>query len=205
MDNCKIIKTRDIFTIKYKNNNYVFVGSATDKFNSIFDNLNSNKKISNKNHELLKTYYKNSKPIKKLSFPVFYQNKDLNNFYKNTDVLISILPATLKTYNFITKDSLKLMKKRALLINVGRGSSINEKDLINHLIKNKFFYASLDVFKEEPLPKKHPFWSLQNVTVTPHIASMTVIISAVHHMYNKYKEFKKNKKFQSDVDYKKGY
>jgi len=149
--------------------------------------------------------YKNSKPIRKLSFPVFYQNKDLNNFYKNTDVLISILPATLKTYNFITKDSLKLMKKRALLINVGRGSSINEKDLINHLIKNKFFYASLDVFKEEPLPKKHPFWSLQNVTVTPHIASLTVIISAVHHMYKKYKEFKKNKKFQSDVDYKKGY
>ena len=97
------------------------------------------------------------------------------------------------------------MKKRALLINVGRGLTINERDLINHLIKNKFFYASLDVFKEEPLPKKHPFWDLSNVTVTPHVASLTVINSAVNHMHKKYKELQKSKKIKSDVDLKKGY
>lgn len=149
--------------------------------------------------------YKYSKPIKKLTFPVFYQKKDLNKIIKSSNILISLLPMTSKTYNFINKNLLKLMKKKALLINVGRGSSVNEKDLIHHLMKNKSFYASLDVFKEEPLPKNHLFWRLSNVTITPHIASMTVINSAVNHMYEKYKEFKKNKKFKSDVDLKKGY
>ena len=149
--------------------------------------------------------YKYSKPIKKLAFPVFYQKKDLPKFFKNSDVIVSILPATPKTYDFINERLLKFMKKKALLVNVGRGSSINEKDLINHLMKNKYFYASLDVFKKEPLARKHPFWNLQNVTVTPHIASLTVINSAVHFMYKKYREFQKNKKFRSDVNYKKGY
>ena len=78
------------------------------------------------------------------------------------------------------------MKKRSLLINVGRGSSVNEKDLIHHLMKNKLFSASLDVFKEEPLPKKHPFWRLPNVTITPHVASLTVINSAVQYMYKRF-------------------
>ena len=149
--------------------------------------------------------YKYSKPIKKLTFPVFYQKKDLKKFIKNSDILVSILPATPKTYNFINKNILKSTKKRALLINVGRGSSVNEKDLIYHLMKNKFFYASLDVFKEEPLPKKHPFWHLSNVTITPHVASLTIINSAVNYMYKKYKELQKNKKFKSNVILKKGY
>ena len=149
--------------------------------------------------------YKYSKPIKKLTFPVFYQKKDLKKFVKNSDILVSVLPMTTKTNNFINENLLKSMKKRVLLINVGRGSTVNEKDLINHLMKNNLFYASLDVFKEEPLPKKHPFWRLPNVTITPHVASLTVINSAVNHMYKKYKELKKNKKLRSDVDLKKGY
>ena len=149
--------------------------------------------------------YKYSKPIKKLTFPVFYQKKDLKKFVKNSDILVSVLPMTTKTNNFINENLLKSMKKRVLLINVGRGSTVNEKDLINHLMKNNLFYASLDVFKKEPLPKKHPFWRLPNVTITPHVASLTVINSAVNHMYKKYKELKKNKKLRSDVDLKKGY
>ena len=149
--------------------------------------------------------YKYSKPIKKLAFPVFYQKKDLKKFVKNSDILVSVLPSTLKTYNFINKNLLNIMKKRALLINVGRGSSINEKDLVKHLMKNKNFYASLDVFKKEPLPKKHPFWKLPNVIVTPHVASLTVINSAVDYMYKKYQVFKKNNKFRSNIDLIKGY
>ena len=149
--------------------------------------------------------YKFSKPIKKLAFPVFYQEKDLIKILKNSNILVSVLPTTPTTYYFINKNLLKLMKKKALLINVGRGSSVNEKDLIHHLMKNKLFYASLDVFKEEPLPKNHPFWRLSNVTITPHVASLTLINSAVNYMYKKYKEFKKNKRFKGDVDLKKGY
>ena len=97
------------------------------------------------------------------------------------------------------------MKKKVLFINVGRGSAINEKDLIFYLKKNKQFQASLDVFNVEPLPKKHPFWKLPNVTITPHVASLTGIESAINQIYTKIKKFKKNKKIKSDVDLIKGY
>ena len=73
------------------------------------------------------------------------------------------------------------------------------------MLKNKLFYASLDVFKKEPLPKNNPLWKIPNVTITPHVASITVIHSAIEYMYERFKDFKKNKKFKSDVDLKKGY
>ena len=149
--------------------------------------------------------YKNSKPKKKFQFPIFFQKRDLSKFIKKSDIIVSILPDTLRTNNFINKDFFKLMKKKSLLINVGRGNTINEKDLINHLRKNKDFQVSLDVFKREPLPKNHPFWRLSNVTITPHIAGLTVIESAVDYMFKKYQAFEKNKNVKSDVDIKKGY
>jgi len=149
--------------------------------------------------------YKLSKPVKKFKFPIFFKTKDLRKFISTSDVIVSVLPATSQTYNFINKRFLKLMKKKALLINVGRGSSIKEEDLVSYLKKNKFLNATLDVFNEEPLSKKHPFWKLPNVTITPHVASLTAINSAVNHIFAKYKEFQKNKRFRSDVDLKKGY
>ena len=126
-------------------------------------------------------------------------------FVKNSNILIAVLPATSKTFDFINKNFLELMQKESLLINVGRGSTINEKDLINHLKKNKLFFASLDVFKTEPLPIKNPLWHLPNVTITPHVASLTGINSAINHMYKKYIESQKNKRFKNDVNLKKGY
>ena len=149
--------------------------------------------------------FKNSQSKKKYKFKIYYLKKDLNKFIMSSDILISILPSTKNTYQFIDKKFLNTMKQKSLLINVGRGVSINENDLINHLQNNKLFYASLDVFQKEPLPKNHMFWKLKNVTITPHIASATIIFSAVKHMHNKYLKFKKNKKIKSDVDLLKGY
>ena len=97
------------------------------------------------------------------------------------------------------------MKNDSLLINVGRGASINESDLISHLNKNKNFYVSLDVFKKEPLIKKSPLWNMSNVTITPHVASLTQVDIITDQMYKKFMEFKKNKKIKTDVDLRKGY
>tara|TARA_Y100000590_G_C15743481_1_gene1021150 strand:- start:1689 stop:2621 length:933 start_codon:yes stop_codon:yes gene_type:complete len=149
--------------------------------------------------------YKQTKPHKNFKFPVYFQPKNLKKFIETSDVIVSILPATQKTFQFIDKKLFKLMKKKVLFINVGRGSAINEKDLIFYLKKNKQFQVSLDVFNVEPLPKKHPFWKLPNVTITPHVASLTGIESAINQIYTKIKKFKKNKKIKSDVDLIKGY
>ena len=148
--------------------------------------------------------YKNSKNNTKIPFEVFTKNQ-IDIFLKKSDIVVSILPATLATNNFIDKTFLKKMKREGLLINVGRGNSINEKHLIKHLIKNKDFYVSLDVFKNEPLTKNHKFWDLPNVTITPHIAAVTDIESSVNYIFKRINSIKKVKKIKSEVNLKKGY
>jgi len=147
---------------------------------------------------------KNSISKTKNSFPIFTSIKK-NYFIKNSNIIVAILPSTKNTNNFINADFLKKMKKKSLLINVGRGATINEKDLINHVKKNKDFFASLDVFKNEPLPKSNPLWLSKNITITPHVASLTVVDIIVEQMHKSLLNYKKIKKIKNDVDLRKGY
>ncbi len=149
--------------------------------------------------------FKNSKPKKKYAFKVFYQRKNLKKFINTCDIIVNILPSTKDTKNIINNKFLNNMKKNALFINVGRGSAVNEKDLFFHLKRNKQFYASLDVFNKEPLVKSNSLWSLNNVVITPHVASLTVIDDAVKHMYMKFLEFKKKGTVKNEVNINKGY
>jgi len=147
--------------------------------------------------------FKKNKTKKNYGFKIYY-NK-LNQFIFSSDVIVSILPSTKETQNFINKKFLGKMKKKSLLINVGRGITLNEKDLIQNLKKEKNFYASLDVFQNEPLPKSSKLWNHPNVTITPHIASITIVKSAVKEMHSIYKQYKEKGKVISDVNFKNGY
>ena len=135
--------------------------------------------------------FKNSKPKKKYPFSIFYKKNNLKKFLYQSDVVACILPSTSDTYHMINKNFLQAMKKKVLLINVGRGSTLCEKELIAHLRKNKNFFVSLDVFETEPLTKISPLWKIPNVTITPHIASITLIDCAVEYIYKKYRQYKK--------------
>ena len=117
--------------------------------------------------------YKNSRNKSKMLFPVYYKNS-ISTFLRSSDIIVSILPATPNTKNIINTSFLNQLKKNCLLINIGRGSSIKEDDLIKHLSKHPNFFVSLDVFKKEPLPANHPFWQNANITITPHIAGASV-------------------------------
>ena len=97
------------------------------------------------------------------------------------------------------------MKKNSFLINIGRGSTLNEQDLLLHLNKNKYFHVSLDVFKIEPLPKNNKFWTHKNVIVTPHAAALTDIESSIDLMVKRLNYFRKTGKIKSDVNLDKGY
>ena len=97
------------------------------------------------------------------------------------------------------------MKKNSLLINAGRGSSVDENALSKHARRNKNFYAALDVFKEEPLKKNHYFWKQKNIFITPHIASTTNIESAVNQIFEIYNFHKKTGKLRNMVSFNKQY
>lgn len=60
------------------------------------------------------------------------------------------------------------MNSRSVLINVGRGSSVNQQDLILALETGQIGGAVLDVFEQEPLPAESPLWAMDNVVITPH-------------------------------------
>ena len=80
-----------------------------------------------------------------------------------------------------------------------RGNAIDETALVKHLKRNKDFFVYLDVFKNEPLKSSNKLWSLSNVSITPHVAGVTAIDSAVEYMFQKYQIYINNHKLKSDV------
>jgi phosphoglycerate dehydrogenase-like enzyme len=89
------------------------------------------------------------------------------------DFVVLALPVTPKTHHLMNAARLARLKAEAYLINVGRGVLIDEVALIDALSRRSFAGAALDVTTEEPLPQDSPLWAMDNVFITPHIASLT--------------------------------
>ena len=103
----------------------------------------------------------------------------LRKILSASDYLILLLPLTEQTKTIINSVSLKFVKDGAVLINAGRGGLIDDNDLLKALDSGKISECTLDVFNEEPLPKEHPFWFHEKVTVTPHISAPTRLKSSI--------------------------
>jgi phosphoglycerate dehydrogenase-like enzyme len=95
----------------------------------------------------------------------------LINAVGDADYFVIAAPLTPATRGAITKDVLGQMKRSAWLINIARGAIVNERALIDALLRNQIAGAALDVFEYEPLPRESPLWSLDNVIITPHTAA----------------------------------
>lgn len=98
---------------------------------------------------------------------------ELESLLKRSDFLILSTPLTPETYHMIDEKKLKIMKKGAILINIGRGKLIDENALIKALKEHWIAGAGLDVFETEPLPVDSELWNLENVIITPHTAGST--------------------------------
>ena len=85
------------------------------------------------------------------------------------DYLLLLLPATPETENFVNAERLAQMKPGAWLLNFGRGHLIADADLIAAVQAKRIAGAVLDVFRTEPLPADHPFWTTDGILVLPHI------------------------------------
>lgn len=92
---------------------------------------------------------------------------------KGAEIVVLLLPQTPQTENILNAGQMALLAKGAFIINPGRGPLIDDDALLAALDSGQIGHATLDVFRTEPLPAAHPFWSHPKVTVTPHIASST--------------------------------
>ena len=106
-----------------------------------------------------------------------YERVDLDTILKESDVLSIHCPLSDKTRNLINRDTLKLMKKSAILINVARGPVVNDADLAEALNNGTIAGAGLDVLGVEPMEKDNPLGLIKDsrkLLITPHMAWASV-------------------------------
>lgn len=94
-------------------------------------------------------------------------------FLAGTHILVDVLPLTDDTRNLLNRERLSLLPAGSHLINIGRGATLVDEDLLAALDSGQLASAVLDVFRDEPLPAAHPFWHHPKVTVTPHLSGPT--------------------------------
>lgn len=90
--------------------------------------------------------------------------------FKTTDALVMILPGDESTKHVLNKEKLGLLPKHAWVVNVGRGTCIDEDALYDALVSKDIGGASLDVFEKEPLPSDSKLWKVENCVISPHAA-----------------------------------
>ncbi|XVE64937.1 hypothetical protein DITRI_Ditri07aG0142100 [Diplodiscus trichospermus] len=113
--------------------------------------------------------YNSRKKKESVPFPFYASVCDLA---ANSDVLVLCCALTDETYHIINKDVIVALGKHGVIINVGRGSLIDEKELVQCLVRGEIGGAGLDVFEDEPNVPKELF-ELDNVVLSPHCAAMT--------------------------------
>ncbi|MHC2993329.1 dehydrogenase [Pontibacter sp. HJ8] len=131
--------------------------------------------------------------------------EELDAFLSSSNILICLLPLTKETANILNKQTFEKLPQDAFVINVARGEHLVEEDLIEMLDKGHLSGASLDVFRTEPLPEEHPFWSHPKINVTPHIASVTDPASAVSQVLENYDRLRNGEDLLNLVSRTKGY
>ena len=140
----------------------------------------------------------------KLNFKNYNGINGLITVVSKADYVISVLPETNETKNLLSLSILRKFKPGSVLINVGRGSVINEEGLIKVLSEGILGGATLDVFQQEPLPKEHPFWTHPKIVITPHVSGWNVE-DAIETIPLNYYRLIKNEPLLFEIDQKRGY
>ena len=104
------------------------------------------------------------------AFDAIYTHDELDTLLPDTDILVMALPSTGETKNILSAGRIALLPPTAYVVNVGRGSAIDQPALVEALNAGKLAGAALDVFAEEPVPAGDPVWTAQNLLLTPHIS-----------------------------------
>jgi phosphoglycerate dehydrogenase-like enzyme len=136
-----------------------------------------------------------------------YSTSQIEEVLPKADYVLLCAPLTPATRGIINAARLAKMKRDAYLVNVSRGPLIVEDDLIRALKQKQIGGAALDVFVEEPLPRKSEFWDLDNLLITPHTASFTERLWERHyqHIQENLKRFVAGKPLLNEVDKRRGY
>ena len=129
----------------------------------------------------------------------------LHDFLATSRVLVNLLPLTPDTENILNRDTLSRLQPGGYLINVARGAHLVEDDLLALLDSGHLAGATLDVFRTEPLPVGHPFWSHPRITLTPHTSARTLLGESIAQIAGKIAALERGEAIAGVVDSVRGY
>jgi glyoxylate/hydroxypyruvate reductase A len=135
----------------------------------------------------------------------FHGAGGFHDFLAASKVLVSVLPATAETRDLINRDTLSRLQPGGYLINVARGAQLVEEDLLALIAEGQLAGAALDVFRTEPLPAGHPFWTHPKITITPHSAALTIRRESVAQIAAKMLALQSGQPVAGLVDRQRGY
>lgn len=142
-------------------------------------------------------------------FDEVYSIDEIDHLLPATDILVSCVPETPETIEYINRERLMLLPDTAYLVNVGRGSAVVEEDLIDILNSGLIAGAALDVFRKEPLPEDSPLYDVPNLIITPHCSGNLTIEYTKETNYNMFltnlKHYINNEPLEHVVNKKLGY
>ena len=130
--------------------------------------------------------------------------QDIHQVIPGADYLVAVIPFTPETYHFLGEKELALLKEGAIFFNIGRGKTVDETALIG-VLKTKKIRAVLDVFEEEPLPAESELWTLDNVTITPHVSGINIPEEICEAFVQNYERWVIGEPLVGVVDRAKGY
>ena len=104
----------------------------------------------------------------------FSGDEGFKKFLAATRILVCLLPLTPETANIMNRNNLSELLPNAYVINVARGGHVVDDELIALIDSGHLAGATLDVFRQEPLPPAHPFWKHPKIAVTPHTSARTL-------------------------------
>jgi glyoxylate/hydroxypyruvate reductase A len=144
-------------------------------------------------------------PRQAAEIPIFSGRDRLERFLGETDIAVCLLPLTRETEGIFCADTFAMMPRGAMLVNVGRGRHVVERDLIAALDSGQLSHAALDALWPEPLPPSSPLWRHPQVTVMPHVARRPTVAQLVTEIAANIKSLKNGGGLLQPVDTALGY
>lgn len=126
-------------------------------------------------------------------------------FLARSAMAIALLPSTGETRGLVDAAAFAAMPAGAHFVNLGRGDLVVESDLVAALDRGHVGHATLDVFREEPLPASHPFWHHPGITITPHVSAVTLVAESAAQVASKLRALERGLPVSGVVDRSKGY
>jgi len=129
----------------------------------------------------------------------------LEAFLAASRIVVCLLPLTPETRDILDAQRLACVRPGGYVINVARGAHVVDADLLAALDSGHLAGATLDVFRSEPLPKDHPFWHHEKITVTPHTSARTLRSESIAQIAGKIAALQRGEPVAGMVDPSRGY